>query len=66
MPDSNIGLFRLQCVCSPCAEAALNVLSHRSLQLICGCLPQTQHLSIILISNIYPRFHRQGLSLVLD
>ncbi len=33
------------------AEAALTVLSHRSLQLICGCLPQTQHLSIILISN---------------
>ncbi len=32
------------------AEATLTVFSHRSLQLICGCLPQT-HLSIILISN---------------
>ncbi len=43
-------------VCSPCAvrkraEAALTVLSHGSLQLIRGCLLQTQHLSIILISN---------------
>lgn len=36
-----------------CAEAAqtLLVLSHRSLQLIRGCLLQTLHLSIILNSN---------------
>ncbi len=33
------------------AEAALTVVSHRSLQLIHGCLLQTQQLSIILISN---------------
>ncbi len=33
------------------AEAARTVLSHGSLQLIRGCLLQTQHLSIILISN---------------
>ncbi len=33
------------------AEAALTVPSHRSLQLICGCLLQTQNVSIILISN---------------
>ncbi len=52
-PGSHI--LHLQFVCSPCvvrngAEAALTVLSHRSLQLIHGCLPQT-HLSIVLISN---------------
>ncbi len=33
------------------AESARTVLSHGSLQLIRGCLLQTQHLSIILISN---------------
>ncbi len=33
------------------AEAARTELSHRSLQLIRGCVLQTQHLAIILISN---------------
>ncbi len=46
-PGSHI--LRLQCVCGPCAVQ--KQLSHRSLQLIRGCLLQTQHLSIILISN---------------
>ncbi len=56
-PTQGSHILRLQCVCSQCAvhtvsgaEAALTVLSHRSLQLIHGLL-QTQHLSIILISN---------------
>ncbi len=54
-------MLRLQCVCGPCAlrmmfrsstdSLCFHTVRVCSLLLIRGCLPQTQHLSIILISN---------------